>query len=364
MSASLAARLSVALLLAGTALPVSLPSAWAQDAQTIDRINRLERDLQTLQRQVYRGGTPPASPSSGGGGSLTETSGDGSSAANRLNSRIDELENQIRQMTGRFEEVEFASSQANRRIDKLVEDVDFRLNQLERGGQPQGQQTAPQTGSVEQVKPNAQQQGLPTATTNQPANVARGSTSATPGQAPSREGVLGSVPVDAQGRPLPAGAAGSAPAANSNQQTARATAPAAASGKGKLPAGTPQERYNYAYKLLVQSDYADAESAFREFLGAHAQDALAGNAQYWLGETYYVRGQYEPAAQAFLQGYQGYPKSAKAPDSLLKLGMSLSAMKKNPEACAALGQLGKEFASAPPHVKDAAVRERTKIGCK
>ncbi len=359
MSASLAARLSVVLLLAGTALPASVTSSWAQDAQTLDRINRLERDLQTLQRQVYRGGTPPASSSSGGGGSLTDTSSDGSSAANRLNARIDELENQIRQMTGRFEEVEFASSQANRRIDKLVEDVDFRLNQLERGGQPQGQQSAPQTGSVEQVKPNAQQQGLPAAG----APVARGSTSATPGQAPSREGVLGSVPVDAQGRPLPAGAGGNAPAAN-NQQTARATAPAAASGKGKLPAGTPQERYNYAYKLLVQSDYADAEAAFREFLGAHGQDALAGNAQYWLGETYYVRGQYEPAAQAFLQGYQGYPKSAKAPDSLLKLGMSLSAMKKNPEACAALGQLGKEFASAPPHVKDAAVRERTKIGCK
>lgn len=348
MSASLAARLSLVLLLAGTALPASLTSAWAQDAQTIDRINRLERDLQTLQRQVYRGGTPPASSS--GGGSLTDAGSDGSSAANRLNARIDELENQIRQMTGRFEEVEFASSQANRRIDKLVEDVDFRLNQLERGGQPQGQQSAPQTGSVEQVKPSAQQQGVPAAGTP----VARGSTSSTPGQAPTKEGVLGSMPADAQGRPL------NTP--NQPQQTARATPPASA--KGKLPAGTPQERYNYAYKLLVQSDYADAESAFREFLGAHPQDALAGNAQYWLGETYYVRGQYEPAAQAFLQGYQGYPKGAKAPDSLLKLGMSLSAMKKNPEACAALGQLGKEFASAPPHVKDAAIRERTKIGCK
>lgn len=361
MSASLAARLSVVLLLAGTALPASIESAWAQDAQTIDRINRLERDLQTLQRQVYRGGTPPASSSSGSGGSLTDTSSDGSSAANRLNSRIDELENQIRQMTGRFEEVEFASSQANRRIDKLVEDVDFRLNQLERGGQPPtgqpggGQQSAPQTGSVEQVKPNAQQQGVPAPGTP----VARGSTSSTPGQAPSKEGVLGAMPADAQGRPL-----NNNNAQQQNQQTARATAPASASGRGKLPAGSPQERYNYAYKLLVQSDYADAESAFREFVGAHGQDALAGNAQYWLGETYYVRGQYEPAAQAFLQGYQGYPKSAKAPDSLLKLGMSLSAMKKNPEACAALGQLGKEFASAPPHVKDAAIRERTKIGCK
>ncbi|MEK9970716.1 MAG: tol-pal system protein YbgF [Ferrovibrio sp.] len=373
MSASLAARLSPVLLLsglllAGPALPFGVTSAWAQDTQTLERLNRLENDLRTLQRQVYRGSPPPPSSSSGGG-SLMDTS-EGSSAANRLNARIDELENQIRQMTGRFEEVEFASSQANRRIDKLVEDVDFRLNQLERGGQPAtgqpggGQQSAPQTGSIEQVKPTAQQQGLPTAG-GQPQNLARGSTSSTPGQAPSKEGVLGSMPVDAQGRPLPGNAGGNAPAAGP-QQTARAPVPppAAASGKGRLPAGTPQERYNYAYRLLVQSDYADAESAFREFLGAHPSDALAGNAQYWLGETYYVRGQYEPAAQAFLQGYQGYPKGAKAPDSLLKLGMSLAAMKKNPEACAALGQLGKEFASAPPHVKDAATRERSKIGCK
>jgi tol-pal system protein YbgF len=359
MSASLAARLSPVLLLSGLLLVGTALPSRAQDTQTIERLNRLENDLRTLQRQVYRGSPPP--PSSSGGSSLMDAS-DGSSAANRLNARIDELENQIRQMTGRFEEVEFASSQANRRIDKLVEDVDFRLNQLERGGQPQGQQSAPQTGSVEQVKPTAQQQGVPAATAGQPQTLARGSTSSTPGQAPSKEGVLGSMPVDSQGRPLPGNAPGNAPAAQP-QQTARAAVPPP-SAKGKLPAGTPQERYNYAYKLLVQSDYADAEAAFREFLGAHPQDALAGNAQYWLGETYYVRGQYEPAAQAFLQGYQGYPKGAKAPDSLLKLGMSLAAMKKNPEACAALGQLGKEFASAPPHVKDAATRERSKIGCK
>jgi tol-pal system protein YbgF len=359
MSASLLLRSSVLALL--LALPV-LPAA-AQDAQTLDRINRLENDLRTLQRQVYRGGTPPA----GSGGAvtsapLTDTGGDGASIANRLNARIDDLENQIRQLTGRFEEVEFTASQANRRMDKLTEDVDFRLNQLERGGA-----SGPQTGSVEQVKPTPAQQGVPAAGTpaGQPQNVVRGSTSSTPGQAPTKEGVLGSMPTDAQGRPLP----GNAPA--TQQQTVRAPTPppAAAAGpsaKAKLPNGTPQERYNYAYKLLVQSDYADAEAAFREFLGAHPKDALAGNAQYWLGETYYVRGQYEPASQAFLQGYTGYKGNSKgkAPDSLLKLGMSLAALKKTPEACAALGQLNKDFPDALPHVKDAAQRERSKLACK
>ncbi len=367
MSAFLLRRAPLILLLLA-ATPVA--SAWAQsDTQMLlERINRLENDLRSVQRQVYRGSPPPAA---GGGGaqSLTESDGGGGSIANRLNARIDDLENQIRQLTGRFEEVEYNSSQTQRRMDKLVEDVDFRLTQLERAGQPQPPAGGP-TGSVEQVKPAPinPQPSQPTTAQNQQ-QPARGSTSSTPGRAPSREGVLGTLPTDAQGRPLPvtpnqqSGQQPGGQAQNQqNQQVARATPPA--SGKGKLPQGTPQERYNYAYKLLVQSDYADAEAAFREFVATHPQDALAGNAQYWLGETYYVRQQYEPAAQAFLQGYQTYSKNAKAPDSLLKLGMSLAALKKNPEACAALGQLAKEFPNAPPHVKDAATRERGKIGCK
>lgn len=358
MAAPIAIRFMPAIL-CGLLAIAPLAPASAQDAQTLDRINRLENDLRALQRQVYRGGSAPSGSGSVSSAPLSD-GGDSSSIANRLNSRIDELENQIRELTGRFEQVEFNSSQANRRIDKLVEDVDFRLTQIERGAQPAPGQAA---GSVEQVKPPAATPAAgpqPVAGQNQ----ARGSTSATPGQAPSKEGVLGSMPADAQGRPLPPGAGTGAGGHAAPQQTARATAPAAPSARARLPAGSTQERYNYAYKLLVQSDYADAEAAFREFLSAHPQDPLAGNAQYWLGETYYVRQQYEPAAQAFLQGYQGYGKSAKAPDSLLKLGMSLAAMKKNPEACAALGQLAKDFPNAPQHVKDAATRERGKIGCK
>src|SRR5690606_27265615 len=330
MSASPIRRAAFLFLLAAAPLP-----ALAQTGDTqmlIERINRLENDLRNVQRQVYRGGTAPGGSSAVTSQSLTEPDGSGGSIANRLSARIDDLENQIRQLTGRFEEVEFNSSQTQRRMDKLVEDVDFRLTQLERATQPGQLPADGPTGSVEQVKPapinpqpsqpaTAQNQGQPLAQQSP----ARGSSSATPGQAPSREGVLGTLPTDAQGRPLPVTPGQQSGGQAQNQQTqqvARATPPASA--KGRLPQGSTQERYNYAYKLLVQSDYADAEAAFREFVSAHPQDPLAGNAQYWLGETYYVRQQYEPAAQAFLQGYQGYPKNPKAPDSLLKLGMSLA----------------------------------------
>lgn len=343
------------------ASPLLAAPADAQQADTqflLERINRLENDLRNLQRQVYRGGPPPAAAGGAGNAELTQTDGSGGSVANRLNSRIDDLENQIRQLTGRFEEVEFKASQAQRRLDKLVEDVDFRLTELERGRQPGPPPGQPAGAEGQPPASPPAASGAPV-----PPTIARGSTSATPGQPPSREGVLGQLPADSSGRPLPV--APGAPQQGAPQQTARATPPAqAADSRGRLPPGSPQERYNYAYRLLVQSDYANAEAAFREFIGAHPQDGLAGNAQYWLGETYYVRQQYEPASHAFLQGYQQYPKSAKAPDSLLKLGMSLAALKKTPEACAALGQLAKEFPNAPPHVKDAAQRERGKLNCK
>ncbi len=340
--------------LLGTAL-LPAGAAHAQNDQALyDRINRLENDLRTLQRNVYRGGPVPA-PGPGQAGvqtaPLTDAGEGETSAANRLNSRIDQLENQIRDLIGRFEEVEYKNIQTQRRLDKLVEDIDFRLNALER--------TQPAPGAPVAGGGGAPAQSTAAQTAAAPAAVP-GQSSSNPNQAPSREGVLGSMPVDAQGRPIQGGAqAGGAPA-----RVAAAPAAPAASARARLPAGTPKERYDYAYKLLVQSDYADAEGAFREFIGAHGQDPLAGNAQYWLGETYYVRGQYEQSAAAFLQGYQGYPKNAKAPDSLLKLGMSLTALKKTAEACAAFGQLAKEFPNAPPHVKDAMGRERAKANCR
>lgn len=326
--------------------------AWAQsDNQVLfDRINRLENDLRTLQRRVYQGGPVPQSnvPSAGGAGSLTDGNETETSVANRLNARIDQLEGQLRDLVGRFEEVEYKNIQTQRRMDKLVEDVDFRFNALER--------PAAAAPAALAAAPSAPATAAPAVA----AAGAAGASSSNPNQAPSREGVLGALPVDAQGRPLPGAAAtGAAPAA---RPAAAPAAPAAA--RSRLPAGTPKERYDFAYKLLVQSEYAEAEAAFKEFIAAHGQDALAGNAQYWVGETYYVRGQYEPAAAAFLQGYQGYPKNAKAPDSLLKLGMSLTALKKTAEACAAYGQLAKEFPNAPPHVKDAMGRERAKAGCR
>jgi len=92
-------------------------------------------------------------------------------------------------------------------------------------------------------------------------------------------------------------------------------------------------------------------------------DPLAGNAQYWLGESLYVRGQYRAAAGAFLKGYQTYGKSAKAPENLLKLAMSLQRLGQKDAACSSYSELATKFPSAPTHVKNTAQTERQRAGC-
>ena len=113
-----------------------------------------------------------------------------------------------------------------------------------------------------------------------------------------------------------------------------------------LPSGSTSEQYNHAFGLLKQADYPAAETALKAFVEQHPNDPMAGNAQYWLGETYYTRGRYAEAASAFAEGYKRYPKSSKAPDDLLKLGMSLARANQKQNACIALTQLDHDFPAA------------------
>jgi tol-pal system protein YbgF len=128
-------------------------------------------------------------------------------------------------------------------------------------------------------------------------------------------------------------------------------------------AGNPKQLYETAYGYLLQQNYGAAETAFEDFLSRHPGDALAGNAQYWLGESHFVRGQYKQAAGAFLKGYQGFARSAKAPDSLLKLAMSLDRLGQREAACTSYGELNSRFPNAPQTVKTRADSERRRIGC-
>jgi tol-pal system protein YbgF len=149
------------------------------------------------------------------------------------------------------------------------------------------------------------------------------------------------------------------PGADPGTQVAAAPMPASPAESEQ----SPKQLYETAYGYLLQRDYGAAEAAFDEFLRRHPNDPLAGNAQYWLGESLYVRGQYRAAAGAFLKGYQTYGKSAKAPESLLKLAMSLQRLGQKDAACSSFNELNSKFPSAPSHVKTTAQTERQRAGC-
>ena len=134
-----------------------------------------------------------------------------------------------------------------------------------------------------------------------------------------------------------------------------------------LPNGTDQDQYNYAFEILRlangPADYEKAERALRAFLDKNPSSDLAGNAQYWIGETFYVRSDFERAAVEFLAGYEQYPSSVKGPDNLLKLGLSLARLDQKDVACASLSKLSTEYPSASDTIKRRAQSERGNLKC-
>ena len=303
--------------------------AFAQEAdlQSLsDRVARLQRELQDLQRAVYRGESVPA-PS--GLDSSEEMSG---TQAARLSLRISQIETALQTLTNQVEEAGFAIDRINGRLDNLVADVDRRLQALEggrpvAGGAPGGALTA-------------------------------GSVAASGTGASSEPGTLGTISQSDYDSFQATRA--TAPESVTSATGTTSTAPA---GGGGLPDGTPEEQYQYAFGLLRQANYGEAEVALKSFIDRHPESQLSGNALYWLGETYYVRGDYQTAAITFAEAYKSYPDGAKAPDNLLKLGLSLASLDAVNDACGTFSELEKRYPNASPSIVRRAKLEKQKLGC-
>lgn len=240
------------------------------------------------------------------------------SAVAQMELRVSALERELRALTGKLEDMNIKMQGLQAKIDRLQSDTDFRLTTLE-GGKPR-------------KRP--------------PESATRSSTKRTTDTGGNTGGNAGGNTSGNTGGNAGGGQVASKPPPNST-----------------LPEGSPMEKYRYATGFLRTGQFGDAEINLRAFLALHGDHALAGNAQYWLGETYYVRGRYEDAAVAFAEGFQKYPKSVKAPDNLLKLGMSLSRLNKRREACTAFGEINKRYPKASSAVKQAGASERKRLGC-
>ena len=362
----------VAVLVLGVALSTSVGAQNTDDLRVLlDRMEGLERDIRTLNLSLSRGRpvTPPVSgakpvlavPKAGPRGATADWEGNPGLA--RMEVRLSALENDLRSATGSMEQFGFQIREIGKRLDKLVSDMDYRLSVLE--GRTQGQpgavsgdrtaapprlSAAPAPPPVQKIIPGqAGGFAIPPTTLG---TISQNSQSVvTPPAAQKRPGQ----------KPAPA-AAKTAPAARA-APAQPAPAPTTSAATIVLPPGTAKEQYNYAFGLLRQANYDKAELALQEFVKLHPKEALASNARYWLGETFYVRAAYVQAAEVFLEGFQAHPKGPQASDSLLKLGMSLGGLDKKREACAAFDKLLKDFPDAPAGVKNTVTREKQKNGC-
>ena len=142
-----------------------------------------------------------------------------------------------------------------------------------------------------------------------------------------------------------AAAGGAASATGETAEQGGATSPGTAPGAaaGNAPSSVEQAVYTQAFDALKAGSYSVAITGFKDFLGTYPASPLAENAQYWLGEAYYVNHDYEAAAGAFRAVLKKWPDSRKAPDALLKLGYTQYAQKQYAAARATLTEVTHKY---------------------
>jgi len=129
------------------------------------------------------------------------------------------------------------------------------------------------------------------------------------------------------------------------------------------PSETPKDTYDLAYGYVLHKDYALAEDTFQAFLKKYPTDRRAADAEFWLGESLFQRQKYDAAAQAFLDLSTKHSSHGKAPEALLRLAQSLSAMKQKEMSCATLAEVGRKYPKAPASVKQGVEREQKRGHC-
>jgi tol-pal system protein YbgF len=146
------------------------------------------------------------------------------------------------------------------------------------------------------------------------------------------------------------GAGGSAASGSSSQSPAGGAAGSTGSSTGAAGSaadsgGSSEEQTVYAqsFDALKAGSYSVAITGFKSFLSSYPASPLAENAQYWLGEAFYVTRDFDSATGAFRNVLQKWPDSRKAPDALLKLGYTQLEQKKTGEGRATLSQVVQKY---------------------
>ena len=338
-SVMIAAILAVLSVLTGS-------QCFAQDNSLevlIHRLDRLDSDMSGLQRRLANEGQ--ASSTAARPMQPTEPSYN-LLAAQEI--RLNELAEQLRSLTGQIEQAQHSVDQALEHISRMSAEMVARFENVEKdiSSMSPAEIMSDQDDSSEPTSSNVNSNSR--AASNQVVSIQSD---------PNMDrfetmGVLGEISSESDGE-LDRFAA-------EEENTATDVSPIA---DNQATFDNPEKSYDAAYQLLRRADYVGAEQALRIFIERYPDHQLAGNAFYWLGETFYVRNDYEQAAVAFARGYKNFPSGAKAPDNLLKLGISFRGMEQSAEACHTFAKLQLDHSDAPAVILTRLEQERAKAGC-
>ena len=283
-----------------------------------DQIQVITKDLKTLEKAVYQKSDVTSSTV------LKSIKSDGlnEDIMTKHLLKLNEIENQFRELTNKFEEVNFKLDKLSSRVTKIQSDTQLRFSDLENVSVPQTQK---------------KQVSLPGSSKPQDFGAAPGYQSSNLPKEQSISSVQGAQTVITE-----------------QPETTESL----------LPNKPAEEQYEFAVSFMKVGDYETAEFALKEFIDKNKDHDLAGSAQYWYGETFRIRQLYSDAATAYLDGYQNYPKSDKAPDNLLKLGITMVQLGEKEQGCTMITGIKKQYPKASKSVLQKAQYEQKKFKCK
>ena len=291
---------------------------YAEDIQIIlEELQTLQRDIKTLEKAVYSQDVKTTFDNE------DLSSGDNDVLTKHL-LKLSELEEQFKILTNSFEEINFKLDKLSNRITKVQTDNQMRFQDLE-------------SGTVKNTKKKK-----------------------LPGSGEAQD--LGQA-LEIKEEESDTASAEQIQQTQSVESVSTVVTETAERTEKILPNETPEKQYDFAVSFIKVGDYETAELALREFVDIHPDHKLAGNAQYWYGETFRVRQLYQDAATAYLKGYQKYPKSSKAPVNLLKLGVMLVQNGEKEQGCSMILGVKVQYPKAKQSVIQKAEYEKKKFNC-
>jgi tol-pal system protein YbgF len=307
-------------------------NSFSDNHNIYETLEIIKNDLKTLERAVYSGSIEINTSTNQQ--SIIDLDGNSEDVLTRHLLKLSEVEDQFRQLTNKFEEINFKLDKLSNRLSKIQADNQIRFQDIE--SLISSSESTTQLSSKPKTDV-AKSEILPGS--SQPQDLGTISYKDTETSETSQQ-------------------------IQSVDTTATVVTETFQAEEKILPQDlSPKKQYEFATSFLKVGDYGTAERAFREFVLSNSEHELAGSAQYWYAETFRIRQLYTDAASAYLEGYQKYPKGTKAPINLLKLGVSMVQIGEKEQGCKMINGVELQYPKANQSVIQKAKYESKKFEC-